>query len=492
LSVHSTSLRLVAVIFAPVFVAAGAPQAAAHAQANVSGHVFDSTSRAMLRGAVVQLLRADDPAAPVAYSARADPSGRFAITGVAPGRYLAGFLHPMLDSLDVELPPRPFEVRAGASSAALALAVPSAAAIARALCPASARSDSTATIFGRLYDAESLRPLPTAGVMVRWTEITIGPGGARQRRPEVRASTDAGGRFVFCNVPGDGVVGLLAARGQDTTGTVELQLSAGGAARRDLFIGRVATTTLVDTVRLGDSTSVPIRRVMRRGSAQMSGSVRDSKGQPIRGARLRVAESGVEAITDETGQFLLSNAPGGTQSVEVRAIGYFPESRTVDLVAHRPTSLDVTLETLRNVLDTVRVTASRIFSADRNGFDQRRRSLAHGKFFDQGDVDRLRPGSIAQLLHRVPGISITGDAYDSELLMRDMYTGGYCTPVVYIDGAPISGLMVRELDSWVRPDEIAGMEIYARAGQAPAQFTRLDGCGAIVVWTRRQTPRAKR
>jgi Carboxypeptidase regulatory-like domain/TonB-dependent Receptor Plug Domain len=485
------TLRLTAII-ATSIVAGGAGPSSVGAQATVAGHVFDSTSRTMLTRAVVQLLRADNPAAPVAYSARTDSSGRFAIAGVSAGRYLAGFLHPLLDSLDVELPPRPIDVPAATSTVPVALAVPSAATIARAVCPANARSDSTGTIFGRLYDAETLRPLPAAAVTVRWTEITIGAGGARQQRPEVHAATDASGRFVFCNVPGDGVVGLLGARDADTTGTVELQLPGGGGARRDLFVGRVATTTRVDTVRFGDSTSTPIRRVLRRGTAQMSGTVRDSDGQPILGARLRVAESGVEAITDASGDFLLTNAPGGTQSVEVRAIGYFPESRTVDLVADRQASLHIRLATLRSVLDTVRVTASRVFTSDRNGFQQRRRSAPTGKFFDQDDVARLRPGSVVQLLNRVPGISITGDAFDSALLMRDMYTGGYCTPTVYIDGVPIRDLTVREVDSWVRPDEIAGMEIYSRAGSAPAEFTRLDGCGAVVVWTKRPTPRTKK
>lgn len=488
---HSKPLR-VAAAFAPLLVAGVASAAAIHAQTTVSGHVFDSTSRAMLRGAVIQLLRADNPAAPVAYSIRSDSSGHFAIGGVSAGRYLVGFLHPLLDSLDVELLPRPIDVAAAASSVSLALAVPSTATIGRVLCPANAQSDSTGAIFGRFYDAETLRPLADAGVTVRWTEITLGASGARQRRPEVRATTDAGGRFVFCNVPGDGVVGLLGARGQDTTGTVELQLPAGGAARRDLFVGRIVTTVLsVDTVRFGDTTLVTIQRVTRRGSGQMSGTVRDSDGKPIRGARLRVAESGVEAITDESGQFLLSNAPSGTQSIEVRAIGYFPESRTVDLVARQTTSLHVTMATLRNVLDTVRVTAARLFAADRNGFEQRRRTHAQGKFFDQHDVVRLRPGSVAQLLYRVPGVSVTGEDFESPLLMRDMYTGGYCTPVVYIDGTAIKDLTVRELDALLRPEELDGMEIYARAGQVPSQFTRLDGCGSIVVWTRRPAPRAK-
>jgi hypothetical protein len=176
----------------------------------------------------------------------------------------------------------------------------------------------------------------------------------------------------------------------------------------------------------------------------------------------------------------------------VRAIGYLPESRVVDLVADRTTPFEVTLSTLRAVLDTVRVTASRVFSTDRNGFARRKRSAAHGNFFDQNDVGRLRPNSIVQLLHRVPGVSITGDSFDSVVLMRDMYTGGYCQPTVYIDGAPITSLTIREIEGWVRPEELAGMEIYARAGMVPAEFSRLDGCGAVVLWTRRPPPRAKR
>ncbi len=485
---HLVPLRLFGVTIATFAVAVPV----ARAQVTISGTVFDSTSRVMLAGAVVQLLRADDPAAPVAYSARSDSSGRFMIGGVAGGRYLAGFMHPVLDSLDVELPPRPLDVPAGGSAVRLPLAVPSAATISLALCPANARSDSTGAIFGRLYDAETLRPVASAGVAVRWTELTIGAAGARQRRPGVRALTDAAGRFVFCNVPGDGIVGLLGTHGQDTTGTVEFELPGGGATRRDLFVGRVATTAHIDTVQLGDSSTATIQRVIRRGSAQMSGTVRDKDGRPIRGARLRVFDSGIEATTDDAGRFTLTEAPGGTQSVEVRAIGYYPESRVVDLVANRPASLHVTLFTLRSVLDTVHVTASRIYSADRNGFERRKRGAGYGNFFDENDVARLRPGSIIQLLHRVPGISITGDAFDSAVLMRDMYTGGYCQPVVYIDGMPVRDLTAREIEGWVRPEELAGMEVYPRAGMAPAEFTRLDGCGAVVVWTRRPPPRPKK
>jgi hypothetical protein len=442
----------------------------------------------MLAGAVVQLLRADDPAGPVAHTARTDSSGRFAIAGVPAGRYLAGFLHPLLDSLEVELPPRPLDVGATAGTVRLPLAVPSAATIAAALCGPNARSDSTGTVFGRLYDAVSLRPVAEGSVSLRWMEFTVGPTGARQRRREVYAAAGDGGRFVFCNVPGDATVALRAIRGSDTTGTVEHQLPARGAVRRDFFVARVAATaSQVDTVTLGDSTRGALRRVVRRGTAQLGGTVRNKEGRPIKDARLRVADSGVEATTDDEGRFLLSEAPGGTQRLEVRAIGYYPEERAVDLVAGRAAAVHLTLATLRSVLDTVRVSAARVYSADSHGFEQRRKARASGYFFDQSDVERLRPPNVTQLLTRVQGVTLAGDAFDSAILMRDFFTGDFCQPAVFIDGMRLTDLTARDINMWVRPEELAGMEIYTRSEQAPPEFTTAEGCGALVLWTRRPT-----
>jgi hypothetical protein len=230
-----------------------------------------------------------------------------------------------------------------------------------------------------------------------------------------------------------------------------------------------------------------LRRVVRRGTAQLGGTIRNNNRQPIQGARLRVAESGVETTTDADGRFLLSNAPGGTQRIEIRAIGYYPEERTVDLLDGRPVSLQVTLATLRSVLDTVRVSASRVYSADSHGFEQRKRSRATGYFFDQDDVRRLRPLTVTQLLNRVQGVTITSDAFDSAILMRDFFTGDFCQPTVFIDGMRVTELTARDINMWVRPEELAGMEVYTRSEQAPPEFTTAEACGALVLWTRRPT-----
>jgi hypothetical protein len=65
-----------------------------------------------------------------------------------------------------------------------------------------------------------------------------------------------------------------------------------------------------------------------------------------------------------------------------------------------------------------------------------------------------------------------------------------CSPAIFLDGIYMSQLNAEEIDTWVRPNEIAGIEIYAGTFM-PAQFARglagvgRDGasCGSVVIWT---------
>jgi hypothetical protein len=442
----------------------------------------------VLPGAIVQLAR-DLPSAPIAYTTESDTSGRFVIAGVQPGRYLAAFFHPILDSLSIEPVPRTLDVAAGARNVRLPLAVPSTATIAGALCGANAATDSTAALFGRLYDAETLRPVGGATVVVRWNELIVGKRGARHTRAEARASTADDGGFAFCNVPGDAFIGLRAMRGRDTTGIVELNVRARGAMRRDLFVGSVTSTTVIRAPI--DSNNALSPRVIRRGRSELAGTVRGKEGRPIKGARLRLTESGLEALSNEDGSFALTGVPGGTQMLEVRALGFYPVQRAVDLVAGRHGVLQLTLETLRSVMDTVRITAARVYSTDLNGFEHRKKAAAGGRFFDQSDVERYQPINTSQLLNRVPGVQIYGASFDSPVLVRNA-TSGFCAPEIYIDRVRMQGISAQEIDMLVRPEELLGMEVYRTEVETPAEFTRADGCGSIVIWTNRWARRMRK
>jgi len=61
-----------------------------------------------------------------------------------------------------------------------------------------------------------------------------------------------------------------------------------------------------------------------------------------------------------------------------------------------------------------------------------------------------------------------------------------CEPSVYIDGHYMSTLSSDDIDSWIRPDEVAGIEVYRGAGTPPEFSVGLTQqyCGTIVIWTR--------
>jgi hypothetical protein len=69
----------------------------------VTGVVHDSVAHMPLPGATVQLVAANDPSGPVR-SVTSDIYGQFSIPRIPQGKYKLGFLHPILDSLGVEIP----------------------------------------------------------------------------------------------------------------------------------------------------------------------------------------------------------------------------------------------------------------------------------------------------------------------------------------------------------------------------------------------------
>ena len=76
-----------------------------------------------------------------------------------------------------------------------------------------------------------------------------------------------------------------------------------------------------------------------------------------------------------------------------------------------------------------------------------------------------------------------GTAFDQAVVMRGIFSHR-CTPNLFLDGMrmPLAG--VNDLNSFLRPDDLVGVEIYP-AGTVPAQFDPgLTGCGSIVLWTK--------
>nr|MBA2687461.1 carboxypeptidase regulatory-like domain-containing protein [Gemmatimonadaceae bacterium] len=133
-----------------------------NAQATITGLVHDSISHTPLAGAEVQLVPADNPAL-LGHTATSDSLGRFTLTNVPKGRYALGFLHPMLDSLGVDVPPKVVFVDNDRSIRA-DLAIPSGGRLRAAICGPQSTPDSVGVVVGVVRDARSLTPVAGAAV----------------------------------------------------------------------------------------------------------------------------------------------------------------------------------------------------------------------------------------------------------------------------------------------------------------------------------------
>ena len=444
----------------------------------VRGVVHDSIAGVPLVGATVQLASIENPAAFIRV-ADTDLRGRFRVDSVPPGRYMIGFLHPMLDSLGLDPPLRMVTI-ADTAEVTADLAIPAPAQLRLALCGPRTAGDSGALVLGAVRDAQARTGVGGVTVSLRWLELAVGRQGITAEDGHASATTQESGWFALCDVPRATPLALSVSRGGDTTMTLEVTVDGSGFLRRELYLG--APPVVVVEQADDDPASALPPRTVQTGEGRLAGTVVSSTGQPLRDAIVGIMD-GPQARTNDSGEWSLAGLPTGSRMLEVRALGYYPERRMVDVIPGAP-PVRIALATFRSVMDTVRVTASRLYDRDRTGFQGRRRSGA-GHYVTPEDITRRRPVMTSDLLRTLPNIQLrhrAGGRMGNTILMRGTFAGT-CSPGVYIDGMRLDGADTADIDSWVRPEELAGMEIYSVA-TVPAQYQTLNGCGAILLWTK--------
>jgi hypothetical protein len=427
----------------------------------IRGTVYDSLAEAPLAGARVTLVDRNDMSRPAA-SATSDSSGQYELTGIASGSYLIGFQHPLLDSLDITMRPRQVQLAATGAPFVVDLAVPSPRTVHDAFCPKRPPDDSTSAFFGHLNEASTRGIISGGTVEARWFVVSraehhvgIIPGGA-----EVETGPD--GWFILCDLPAGLTVEIRAFNGTDTSGLVNLVTPmTRGIVHRELY--------------LANSSAVH--------AGQIVGLIEDANThKPVANAQVRVDGTTQVATSAQTGRFTLDSVPYGTLSVSVRSIGYLPRQSAVDVLDGAPASITLSLITASNVLDTVRVRATRTL-ADESGFSERRKA-GWGKFFDWEAIDRMQPFETADIVKRSVGVHIASSGLTTRIMMRDqngMYT---CPPLYYLDGRRLLGIeTTTDLEMIIPPEELASMEVYHDFDSVPADFGGGFACGAVVMWS---------
>ena len=424
--------------------------------AQITGVVIDSLNGRFLSGAdvVVQGAKA---------TLVTDVLGRFRIDSLPAWTYQIGVFHPLLDTLGLTLATAPFHLGADSSSSVL-LAVPSAATIIRGTCPKRPRPQGTSAVIGRVTDPETLQPVAGAEVSIAWTQVEVSKEAGVRRSPRLLYdSTRSDGTYHLCGLPNSMQATLQARRGRSVTAEVPITI---GDAEMELF----ARTLLLSPADSGT-----------KGNASVSGRV-ILEGSPTNaGSRVEVVGTDVVALTNEKGEFTLRNLPSGSQVLLARHLGFGAETVPVDLSSREPKQVTIKLPKYVAVIEPVVVTARRIASLDKVGFNDRQKSGA-GYFLDPDQIQRMHPNRLTDILRVVPGLRVDY-TNQGEVVSSTRGVGGGCV-LYYVDGMPWMSTEPGDINMFVNGSEVAGAEIY-QSGNAPAQYSRgMQDCLTIVLWTK--------
>lgn len=223
-------------------------------------------------------------------------------------------------------------------------------------------------------------------------------------------------------------------------------------------------------------------------TATISGYAKSAfNGRPLAGVMISVAATRKFVVTDSTGAFLLSALPVGRQLIRISYLGRETEEYAFELRPGKTKRLAVVLDVEAIDLAPVVVTARhRDAWRDLAGFYERRRWYGGwGRFYTQEDLERLRLGTLSNVLAR-EGIYVR--CIEQGCVPTKWVRGQTCAVAIAVDGMPF---WEQQYDM-IPIDDVRGIEVYrgGSLGMVGAQPVSLQinrgypSCGWVEIWTR--------
>ncbi|MGE0439056.1 MAG: carboxypeptidase-like regulatory domain-containing protein [Gemmatimonadales bacterium] len=225
----------------------------------------------------------------------------------------------------------------------------------------------------------------------------------------------------------------------------------------------------------------------------------DGSRKPIPGAVAVVEGQKGEAVTDETGRFVLGTKDG-TRILLVRMIGYQPSRIRLQVPKGDTVRTEVLLvpravQQLDSIVAEGEVQKPRGVGID--GFEERRR-LGFGKFIAPEYLRRMEHRRVSDVLREIPGMKLVvfvpdpSRPWDWQLRAISTRSGANdCYMTVLVDTSPI----YRAKMSGVPPDfrreftEVSyfeAIEVYRGPSEVPHELGGpAEVCGLLQLWTRR-------
>ena len=236
--------------------------------------------------------------------------------------------------------------------------------------------------------------------------------------------------------------------------------------------------------------------LVARLAAQESGTLRGtvtSEKKPLPQARISVVGTRLATVADTDGTFRIGALPLGSQSVEVKLIGYATSLMPVLIEAGRDANLQVALTAIPVELKTVKVTADTLVLPEMRRFAERR-ARGSGTFFTRAEIDHMEVHLFTDILRRVPGMQIEplegsfGPTYSIQTSRNQGTNGGRGCPVLfYLNGVPLTAVGDIAINHFISPGDVAAVEVYSGASQIPPEYNSSSynaRCGVVLVWTR--------
>jgi hypothetical protein len=218
------------------------------------------------------------------------------------------------------------------------------------------------------------------------------------------------------------------------------------------------------------------------------GRVTDLAGRPVADARVSLEASGRATTTSAAGLFALDSLPAGTQSLEVRKLGFAATDKTVELLSQGLIETEIVLDA--RSLAPVRIESSRDDALATLGYTERRKA-GFGYFLDGKDI-RHEAGRFTDVLRGAPMLKFT-PAGNGRVAVQNARDPNYGCVNYFVDGAPWKEVRPGDIDDYLSAGEVEALEVYNPSSVPPRfQVGGRTSCASIIIWTSRSMNRARR
>jgi hypothetical protein len=237
----------------------------------------------------------------------------------------------------------------------------------------------------------------------------------------------------------------------------------------------------------------------------VNGRVLNGNDEPV--AQVTIVAGSLTATSDDSGRFRLEISHRSRIVLDLRRLGFMPSRLAID--AGGDTTVAVLLLASPQRLPGVGVTETPAKSPTLTGFEQRmaarKRAAGTGHFLTLADIEARNAQRTTQLVENTPSMRVTRKGNDGYAIYGRDNNGSDCLATIWLDGVRIAGEArpmidrrtrrvvpgpaLTELDSYVNPSDLAGVEIYPRGLMAPSQLVPLGDdnaarCAIVAFWTK--------